>query len=561
MRYHGLFGLMLAILAGAAVAGSAEQAARLDTRVTRAALFKNGLGFFVREGELPAAKTVKLGPFAAPAHGTFWVSYPQQVALTNLVGREVTVTEEAPITNLAELLRANVSREVVVVPNFQDAEAIKGRLVSVAEDREPQPPDPYAWGRRYDDTYRTGWGNPSDARNPQGRLALIQTAHGVVAVDPYMVRQVTVLGDKAASTIARRTKGWEIEAHLGKPAQGATIAASYLAKGITWAPSYVVDISDPAQARISAKAEIINEAEDLNDVHLDLVTGFPNLRFADIVSPLSGKDTLAGFLGALARGQSELGRAAASVVTQQAISARSREDMQAGVMPEYGAAAVGATVEDLFLYPLAHVTLAKRETGYYPLFSASVPYSEIYQWEIPDYINREDRYGEQRREQRETQEEVWHCIKLTNAAKLPWTTAPAQTIKSGQILGQDTLNYTSPTANTRLRITRAMAVEAEQTEFETARKRDAVQFYGVSFDLMTVEGHLRVTNHKDKAVTLEVTKNLSGEVKQTTPEAKVERMARGLARMNPTHVLMWSFTLQPGEEKELTYTYEALIVR
>ncbi len=551
MRYHGLFALMLvSLLVSAVPSWAADKPARLDTHVTKVALFKNGLGFFVREGELPAAATVKLGPFAAPSHGTFWVSYPQKVALKDLVAREVTVTEEAPVISLVELLRANIGREVVVA----DAQPIRGRLLALADDREQPPAEPYAWGRG------PAAGGTYDARNPQGRLALIQTTDGVLAIDSNTVSQVTVLGDKPATTVTRRAKAWEIEAHLGKPAAGSKLTASYLAKGITWAPSYVVDISDPAQARITAKAEVINEAEDLADVHLDLVTGFPNLRFADIVSPIAGKDTLAGFLAALARGASERGRAASAVVAQQRLAYG--EEAGGGVaMPEYGAAAAGAVVEDFFLYPVEHVTLAKRETGYYPLFTASVPHTEIHKWEIPDYVNQEDRYGEQRREQRETQEEVWHCLKVTNNTKLPWTTAPAQTVKAGQILGQDTLDYTSPTATSTLRITRAMAVKAEQVEYETDRKRDAAQFYGYHYDLLTVKGELRVKNHKDEAVTMEVTKTLSGEVKESAPQAKVARVARGLARMNPTNVLTWSFTLQPGEEKEITYTYQVLIRR
>ena len=40
------------------------------------------------------------------------------------------------------------------------------------------------------------------------------------------------------------------------------------------------------------------------------------------------------------------------------------------------------------------------------------------------------------------QEEVWHCIRLENTGKTPWTTAPAETVKDGLIIGQDTLNYT-----------------------------------------------------------------------------------------------------------------------
>jgi hypothetical protein len=48
--------------------------AQVETHVKRVALFKNGLGFFVREGKLPDASVVKISPFSAPAHGTFWLS-------------------------------------------------------------------------------------------------------------------------------------------------------------------------------------------------------------------------------------------------------------------------------------------------------------------------------------------------------------------------------------------------------------------------------------------------------------------------------------------------------
>lgn len=567
MRNHVVFALVIGCLLAAVSGDAAQESPRLDSRVTRAALFKNGLGFFVREAALPAAADISLGPFAAPAHGTFWISYPQGVKIAGLVARQSTATEQVPVISVAELLRANVGREVVITPTWQDAEPITGRLLSVADDREEAPPDSYAWGRGPSDETRARWGaSPSDSRNPQGRLALLETVDGVVGLDPNMVRQVIVRGGPPVSTLTRETKAWEVHVRLDRPAPGAAITASYLAKGITWAPSYVVDISDPSTARVTAKAEIMNEAENLDGVRVDLVTGFPNLRFADIVSPLAGKETLAGFLAALARGASQRDRAVAAVMAQSLARgyggyADLRGDLGAGVMPEYGAAAAGVGVEDLFLYPLERVTLAKGEIAYCPLFSASVPYTEVYQWEIPDYVNEEDRYGDQRREQQQTQEQVWHSIKLVNQTKLPWTTAPAQTIKSGQILGQDTLDYTSPGTDSILKITRAMGVKAEQAEFETTRERAAAQYYGYAYDRLTISGRLRAVNHKDEPINLEVVKTLSGEVKQTAPEAKVEQLARGLKRMNPLSVLSWNFQLQPGEEKELTYTYEALIRR
>ena len=514
-------------------------------------------------------------------HGTFWVSYPKEVAFDSLIAHEVSTMEETPVQNVAEFLKANVGKEVVIIPTGgENAPSVKGKLLSVAEDKEMPRPDPYGWGRSSADQYNRGYGYPPQA----GRLALVQTSDGVVSLDTSNIRQATVVGDKPSSSIAKKSTSWEIVAHLKQPAAGSLLTASYLAKGITWAPSYVVDISDSKKAVISAKAEVINEAENLAGVHLDLISGFPNLQFANVVSPMAGKDSLAGFLSSLANGSSPQGSAVMSNVMAQSQSGGGymrRSYDESGVMPQYMTPAAGQSIEDLFLYPVEQVSLKKGETGYYPLFSAKVPYTQIYTWEIPDYINQEDQYGNPQREGKETQEVVWHSIRLTNSTKIPWTTAPAQTVKANQLLGQDTLTYTSSTAETKLRITRAMGIKAEQNEYETKRKQSALEMYGSYFDKVSLEGKLRIINYKSEAVNVEITKILSGEVTQSTPEAvkvgvinnpsaeiarstpgpSIKKLARGLSRMNPVNELTWSFTLKPGEEKEITYTYDALIRR
>ena len=145
--------------------------------------------------------------------------------------------------------------------------------------------------------------------------------------------------------------------------------------------------------------------------------------------------------------------------------------------------------------------------------------------------------------------------------KLPWTTAPAEVIKEDVILGQNTLEYTAPKAKTTLKITRAISVKAEQVEFEIDRKRDAAQMYGRHYDLITVEGKLSVTNFQDKEIMLEITKMLSGEMKTAEPEAKIEKMARGLRRMNPAVKLTWEIELAAGEHKEVGYTYDVYVRR
>jgi len=537
---------------------SDEIAPQANVKLQQIALFKNGLGFFVSEVTCPDEKvSFSFVPSAAASHGTFWVSYPPKVKLEGLTVKEIDSQESVEATSIEELLRANVGRKVRLIFDVDGKSTIEGVMSSFAENRQGPQPNPYAPGRSVDSTrnYRSWDYNRT-------RLMMVETDGGEVGIDPQNVRRVEFLEGKAEKTFDRKTKSMQLDVRMAAPAGGEKLAVSYLAKGITWAPSYIVDITEADKAQISAKAAIINEVCDLDDVTIQLVTGFPHLQFADVVSPLALKENLAQFLQSLVKGESERGRLrGVAVVTQQ-------RDMYAvpptgAVMPAYGAAEAGVVAEDLFLYPVEKVHLKKGQVGYFPLFTESVPYKHIYQWKIPDYIDEEGRYSyDRRREQeREPDQEVWHCLRLENATKVPWTTAPAETTKEGFILGQDTLNYTPTRGQTTLRITRAVSVKAEQLELETDRKRDAAQLYGYHYDLITVEGKLSVTNFQQKAITLEIIKTLSGEVKSSQLEAKIETQAWGLRRMNAVLKLTWTIELEPAEHKQLGYIYEVYVRR
>jgi len=529
-----------------------------EVKLQQVALFKNGLGFFVSEVAVPKKKeTFSIIPFGAASHGTFWVAYPSKVKLESLVAKEIESAKSVEAVTIPELLRANVGRKVRLYLSGKEEPVIEGVIRYFPEDRERLKPDPYAPGGVEGTTinYRSG-------DFVRSRLMIIQADDGEVGVDPQRVIRIE-FGGKAERTFSSKSKSMQLDVKLAAPAGGEKLIVSYLAKGVTWVPSYIVDITNGDKALISAKAAVINEVCDLDDVTIQLVTGFPHLQFANIVSPLMLKENLAKFLQSLIRGESERGRlnVTAQVMMQSAVAydRRGREF----VMPAYGAAEAGQVAEDLFLYPVEKVHLAKGEVGYFPLFSESVPYKHIYQWKIPDYVDEEDRYSYRRRreQEREPEEEVWHCLRMENSGKVPWTTAPAEIVKEGFILGQDTLNYTPRQGETTLRITRAVSVKAEQLELETERKRDAARLYGHHYDLITVAGKLSVTNFQQKDITLEITKTLSGEVKSSQPEAKIEKLARGLRRMNGVMKLTWTIKLEPDEQKQLSYVYEVYVRR
>ncbi len=523
----------------------------VDTQIQSVALFKNGLGYFVRAGELPGAPAqVEVGPLPAAVHGTLWLGWGDGVQFANLRSREVVATDTRDALSIDELIRANVGKRVrVTLPD--DEEDITGTILSYSQPEESPPVNPYL---------------SIIPPRPEGQgVILISTRSGLgdagtLALAPNQIQHIIFLEDPATE-VPVDAKHVGITGQLENAPGNSALSVSYLAKGMTWAPSYLVDISErpgaDERAMLTAKAVIINEIEDLDGATVDLVTGFPYLEFSEIISPLAKKQDLAGFLSALYTGASGQMRRESGARAQVMLNAPMMEyDALTSRFPEYGAPAQGTETEDLFFYPVENVTLERGQTGYYPLFSQRIPYEHVYTWEIADYIDDYERYQQPDDERREI---VWHSLRLENETGMPWTTAPAQTVKDGRILGQAMLHYTPKGAETLLKITQALGIQADEAEIETARQPNAQTFHGSRYDRVTVQGTLKMRSHLDEEVTVEVTKMLTGEVRETSPEADVVKLEAGRQRVNPRSRLTWELPLPAGETVEMTYVYEVYV--
>jgi hypothetical protein len=477
-----------------------------------------------------------------PSHGTFWVYSPDgSVTIDELVAFERDRIERVEAISVAEMIEANVGQTVDL--RMSEKETVRARVVSVAGDRVPDPRDRPS---------RSGY----DAGTiPQtASLAILQTNGGTTAVNRNAVLQVSSPGGALKTAVERRKRTVTLRLAAGGKGR---IAVAYLARGITWAPSCAIDITDPKKARLTAKAEIIDEIEDLDDVPVSFVTGFPNLKFADVADPIAMRGDLAAFLSSLSNRGAAAGYRSDVVMQQAVLSNLARDEEFA--FPAYATTPPeGQTREELFFYPRKGVTLKRGERGYYPLFTVEVPYEHAYEWAIGDALDQEERYRQNDAEP-EKAEDVWHSIRLTHAGNVPWTTAPALTMQGGQVLGQDLIHYTSPGGKTTVKITKAVDIKAEQTESETARQRNAANFNGTSYDLVELRGKLKATNYKGKAITLTITKELSGEVVKSAPAAKVEQSGKGLKRVNPKSTLTWDVPIKPMGRTEIEYNYKVYV--
>ncbi len=517
----------------------------VKSRFVSVSLFKNGLGFVTAEAEIPG-KTDKilLEQLPAPVHGTFWV-YPigRGISLNGARAFEKEFVESLPAISVAEILEANAGNTVVL--QLSDGKTMTGKILSVPSSRTAQPsPAPRYAGSHYPAV-------PSETAS----LILIQTEDGVIALNKNLIQQVSVTPSGSAQPLRGDFKT-EIERRKTKAALEINakgkgkIGFQYLTKGITWAPSCSVDITDPKKARITTKAEIINEIGDLEGITVNFISGFPNFQFSEVVSPIARQGDIAAFLNNLANPP---GRPRSDVIQQRVMFNTPAESES---FSGYVTKPEGQSMEELFLYEKKNVSLKKGERGYYPLYEMEVPYQHIYEWKIGDTLDEQDRY---QREQPQKDEEIWHSLRLTNTGKVPWTTAPAMTVQSGQILGQDIIYYTSPGGTSNLRITQAVDIKAEQAEYEVNRQRNAAKFYGYSYDMVNVKGVLDVTNYKNAPVTLTVTKMLSGEVVSAGHDAKIEKIAKGLKKVNSRCRLTWEIPVKTSEKIQIEYQYTVYV--
>jgi len=261
-----------------------------------------------------------------------------------------------------------------------------------------------------------------------------------------------------------------------------------------------------------------------------------------------------------------MGGVASNALVAQRVAVMADERMAAGAAGFETAVEElqGAPEEDLFLYSRSGVTLAKGERASYNVFSGSVSYEHIYQWEVQD-TPRVDAYGNISNYQaaqgsdQAARNNIWHALRVKNTTKFPWTSAPALVNSGTKPVSQDTLPYTPKGAVSNLKLTIATDIRSSHDEREVARQQSVLRRRGYNYDEVTVEGTLTVKNYKSKEVRLSIGKTLRGSVESQTDGGKAEKLGEAISVDNPMSRLTWEITLKPGEERSITYRYKVWV--
>lgn len=559
--------------------GAAADAAELTLTTSRVVIFKDGYALYVRTGTATADAEGHVHTYDVPdaaVLGSFW-AFAKDDRLVGMQAQFVTETSSREDTvaclTLLELLRANVGRTVTL--GLGTEREARGEIVGVLERPTPPPEAP--------DAARDRAHLPAGTdieRTPLGGafVHLRQVGDGRDLILP--VAQVTTLG--GADLVTERTrvldstvtrKRLRIDLGPGRAGSAAEITLLHFGPGLRWIPTYRVGGQLETSADVALQAEILNEVMDLEDVPADLVVGVPHFRFSEVISPLSLEGTL----------QNVLHQAAPQLMGQQIGSnamfsnrAGERRDARGpslDIAPELASEAA----QDLFVYTLPRLTLAKGARAAVPLWQSTVPLKHVYTLDIELGRDARDGRAQVRSSSRSSRRgddvsplelaafDVWHQLQLTNDTDVPWTTGAALTSQGMLPLGQDMITYTSRGAAALLPLTVAVEVQAGYDELETEREPNKAVWRGNAYALVTKRATARVTNRRAEPTTLRVRLALGGKAMSASDEGVIrindhrasDWTDRGQdMRLNNHTDIEWNVVLAPGEVKELSTVYQ-----
>ncbi|MBX7221524.1 MAG: DUF4139 domain-containing protein [Blastocatellia bacterium] len=565
MRLQSLCAVVLtAALSGGTISGQVPQPA---SKTTAIAAFKNGLGFFVKQGRATVQDGWALTtPLPSATLGTLWLSTTEPgTAIEEVIATQKTQASPRPVSSVAGLLAANAGQTITIQVGDK---SITGELFAFPTEKPN--PDPIPFDRTGETMYPTPYltvvpGTTVSPAPVYPDMLMLKVNGALTAFHMGEIKSFTFpQNPKMSLDVFETTKHLKFKVKGAKDSVGTVTA--YLQKGFGWTPSYLVALKDEKTATITMQAVLVNDVEDVVDGEVSFVVGYPNFAFSNVPSPMSGRQSLAQFLQLLqqSRSSGSLDALSNAVITQQAMSYRNTSEVTDGSGFNTTASDMsGTSEEDLFLYKREHVMLKRGERATYPVFSGTVGYEHIYTWDIPD-TSRVDIYGQSRGSYDRTGmdnpgDKVWHSVRLKNATDVPWTTAPALVLTGEKPLAQDTLGYTPKGATTDVKLTVATDVRVDKNELEIERQPDIKRWAGRVYDSVTVEGTLKVKNYKSRPVTLCVQKLLVGEVGLVAEKGTAERLAVSIQSVNPTSRIKWELPLAAGEEKTVTYKYKVFV--
>ena len=594
---------LFAAFAAAVTLTAADGPKTPDLQTKKVVVFKDGYCLFIKQGSATTDAHAEFYTDQVPdaaVLGSFW-ALPEEGRLVSLRSGWETVssqlTKEVPCTGYLDVLLANHGKKVRL--EMTDNNFVSGvihkvittptneTLTPAAADIFGIPRDAIAGTPEHSlaTSLPSGLQPPTTSRitnyivsGVSGTQFILRREDGDMLLNAAAIKSMTI--EEMQNTLPRtlttieRTK--RLTFRFDEPEKPRSLNLLYFRPGLRWIPTYRVNLSsDPKvkTAQIALQAEILNEAERLEEVPMDIVVGVPNFRFRSLPSPLILEQVLRNTLVQAApqlmgNFRNDLSNA---LYTQRSGEFR-REAAQANVgggeQIELPNELTASGAQDLFVYNLPKLSLDTGERIAVNIFNADkVPYRDIYTWDLRvtrDDIEAAPSGSGVQSPLKLSSNEVWHQVELTNNTNLPWTTGAAMLMQQQQPLAQELLTYTSPKDVCRVPVTVSVETRGSLEEEEAGRELNALKWDGYTYARIEKEASLHLCNNKAEPIDVEITLRLGGKVTEASQEGKVAlnpwdatdwNNYRGHPAVNNSSTVRWKVKLAAGETFEPTVKY------
>ncbi len=519
-------------------------------------LFKNGVAVVRASFEVKNPGLYRWDEVPRAVHGSFWVESDGAVGIQSTSRMvEETATVESP----TGIIQRDLAGQPVTVKLKSTAGAqepvLSGKVWAIPE-RSPR--------RTWDNTALpqftgawSGWMNAGSARvetpaTTGNFLVLEMPGGGRQFLDLSSVASITADGPFAPAK-QRVEKPVMLFDVTEIPRDGGRMRISYLTRGLAWAPAYQLDLAETGTLKIRQNAVVRNELLPLQDTEVRLVSGFPNIQFAHVDSPLWAGGSLASFFQQLAQQPGSGG----PLTSQQLVTYNSARPDSTPSLPDLAEA--GNAGDDLHSESIGKRTLAIGDSLSLEVASASSSFERVVEWVVPDPRDGHGRYTRDSSTQASDEDQPWDALQFRNPFKFPMTTGPAMVTEGGRFRGQSLSQWVNPGQTTCLRITKALSIRAEYTEAEEEQQRETVWVGGNDYRRTKVKGSLLLHNFRGKEVTLSIRSCFSGEMIEADEKPATRLRTDGVTSVNPRREVEWTLKLAPGEEKTLSYRYSVLV--
>jgi hypothetical protein len=504
---------LIALLIGVTPNPAATPAAAAPSEglpIREVTVFKDGHALVLRRGAvtLNDHADAVLTDLPRPVMGTFWAECDSADArLASVRVERVDTQKPTPAANITDLLAANIGR-AIRFRTRADNTARVGTVIDVLT-HEPAPTaDPIVIVRTAADFETIRIARLTDLRFVRGN------------------------DEPPATTYARDIEQERMTLDLDwkdDPGDSADVSLMYLQRGLRWIPSYRITMLDDERVRIELQGTLVNELADLENATLHLAVGVPAFAFEHTPDPIGLHESL-DQLGLFFQkpGDHRTGSMLSHALRTQ--SARMTEmqahasGMSAATPPEMTG---GDRAEDLFVFTIDNVTLAKGARMVTPIASYECGYSSLYRLDLPagppfEVLPRLDS-----REQREIallldRPIATHVLRIAHENEMgyPITTAPALVIRNGLTLAQGLITYTPDGSGVDLEVGKAIDIGVDLDERETGREPDAVKWRSHDYARIDLAMEATLTNRKAKPVTIEVRRLAFGHAEEVNNDGE-----------------------------------------